>query len=199
MFSLYLNTVTPHTTIALFKGSEVVTEKRWKSQLNEAETLQPAVEELLESQQLRPEDIQQVIVCVGPGGFTSSRIGVSAANAWSLAKRIPISEVSVFDLYEARGVVLVLSANANEAWIKMPGKDPQFLSVDQLQLPTSFQFGGIVQDAWKEALMKLGGTFLNLEERLPNLENLHFEHKIVKPWYYKDANITWSTRVHGKK
>lgn len=199
MHSIYLNTVTPNTTIALFNGNQVVAEKRWKSELNEAETLQPAVDELLRANKFRPEDIQQLIICVGPGGFTSSRIGVSAVNAWAFAKGIPVAQVSLFDLYASEGHLLVISANANEAWVKMPDGQPQFMSRDNVKISGSFTFGGIMHDDWKKHLEEQGGTYVELEESLPKLESLEFRREMVKPWYYKEANITWSEKNVKRK
>jgi len=197
--TLYINTATAQTTIALFEGSKVLAEQRWKSELNEAETLQPAAEALLKDQQLTPDDIQQLIVCVGPGGFTSSRIGVSAVNAWAFAKQIPVAQVSVFDLFPKNETVLV-SANANEAWVRFPHKEPKFMNREEFRLfigevgEPRFPFGGIVHEEWKKYLEEFGGTLVKLEEQLPSLEGLEFRQEIVKPWYYKDANITWSEK-----
>jgi tRNA threonylcarbamoyl adenosine modification protein YeaZ len=198
MKTFYINTVTLHTTIALFEGNQVVAEKRWKSELNEADTLNPEVDALLKSQHLQNEDIQRLVVCVGPGGFTSSRVGVSAVNAWSFVKNTPVATVSVFDLYDEKEMVIVLSTNSQEAWVRFPGKDPQFISREQFKSDSSFIFGGILQPEWKKHLEDLGGTYKKVEEQLPDIRPLEFRQEIVKPWYYKDANITWSSRVHGK-
>lgn len=194
MKSLYLNTATQHTTIALYEGHEVVAEKRWPSELDEADKLQPAVDELLRSQNLRPDDIDQLIVCVGPGGFTSVRIGVSAVNAWSFAKHTPVAAVSIFALYPSPEAIVVISANSKEAWLKLPGKDPQWIHQEHLKLPVDFSYTGIVNDAWKKILNDLGGSFADFPEALPKIDALVFEQQIVRPWYYKDPNITWSPK-----
>jgi len=198
MHSLFINTVTPHTTIALFNGNQVVAEKRWKSELNEAETLQPAVDELLRANKFRPEDIQQLIVCVGPGGFTSTRIGVSAVNAWAFAKNIPVAQVSVFELFEKNETLLLVSANANEAWVKLPGQEPVFKQREVVRFTAPFSFGGLVHEEWKGHLEEQGGTYVDLDQQLPSMEGLEFRHEIVKPWYYKEANITWSEKNNAK-
>jgi hypothetical protein len=193
--TFYINTATALTTVALYAGNEVIAEKRWKSELNEAEKLQPAVDELLRSQQLSLDDIRQLVVCVGPGGFTSVRVGVSAINAWSFAKHIPVAQVSVFDLYDLPDTILILSMNSNEAWVSYPGKEPQFLNREHFQQSKPFRFGGLLQPEWKEYLEGAGGTYDDTLEGLPVLEGRQFNHEIVKPWYYKDANITWSNKI----
>lgn len=199
MLSLYINTATQQTTIALYEGNEVIAEKRWPSQQDEADKLQPTVDELLRSKNLSPDDIGRLIVCVGPGGFTSVRIGVSAANAWSFAKHIPVAVVSIFDLYTSSDSIVVISANTNEAWLKLSGKDPEWVHQEHLKLPATFSYTGIVNDAWKKILDDLGGSFADLPESLPKIDALLFDQQIVRPWYYKDPNITWSEKNTGIK
>lgn len=199
MLTIYINTATQHTTIALYEDNKAIAEKRWPSQQDEAEKLQPAVDELLRSNNLSADDIQRLIVCVGPGGFTSVRIGVSAINAWSFAKGIPVAAASIFDLYESPDSIVVISANSNEAWLKFPGKDPQWIHQEHLKLSSNFSYTGIVNDAWKKILDDLGGSFADLPEALPKIDALVFEQQIVRPWYYKDPNITWSEKNTGKK
>jgi len=194
MKTLYINTATRKTTIALFDGNQVVAEQRWPAEHNESEKLQPAVQQLLTKQKLAPDDIGQLMVCVGPGGFTSVRVGVSAMNTWAFVNKIPVAQVSVFDLYPTNESVIIVSANSNEAWVKLPGKDPQWVHQEQLQLPPKFSYGGILNADWERILDKLGGRFLELHEALPDVGALSFREQIVKPWYYKDANITWSAK-----
>lgn len=194
MKTLYINTVTRETTIALFEGNVVMAEVRWPSEHKEAEKLQPSVEVLLKQENVSLNDVQRLLVCVGPGGFTSSRIGISAVNTWSFAKRIPIAQVSIFDLYQHPDAIIMVSANSNEGWVKFPGNDPEYLRLEELKTPEQFSFGGLLHDDWTKELEKRGGTFLSLSEELPKLDQLEFHPGIVKPWYYKDANITWSKK-----
>lgn len=194
MKTLYINTVTRETTIALYEGNEVVSEIRWPSEHNEAEKLQPSVEALLKQENINIDDVRRIVVCVGPGGFTSSRIGISAVNTWSFAKKLPIAQVSVFDLYRDPEAIIIVSSNSNEGWVQFPGKVPEFQRLDELKTPEQFSFGGLLDDHWKSGLEKRGGSFLQLSEELPKLDGLEFQSELAKPWYYKDANITWSKK-----
>lgn len=194
MKTLYINTVTRETTIAMFEGNTVIAEKRWPSEHNEAEKLQPSVEALLKQKNTNVEDIKRLVVCIGPGGFTSSRIGISAVNTWSFAKSIPVAQVSVFDLYRDLEAIIIVSANSNEGWVKFPGQEPEYKRLEELKTPQEFSFAGLLHDDWRSALEKQGGVFLQLPEELPDIDQLEFQSGIVKPWYYKDANITWSKK-----
>ncbi len=199
MKTLYINTATPQAAIALYEGDEVLSYKQWLSEQNESETLNPAVDTLLKEQGISPEDIDQLLVCVGPGGFTSARVGVSAVNAWAFALNIPVAEVSAFDLYKdlyhSDECYLLVVANKAESWIKAPHGDPKWVNVEDLKLPQSFAFTGILNDEWKIFLESKGGTFVDTKESIPYLEGLTFSKKIIEPWYYKDPNITWSAKI----
>ena len=199
MNTFYVNSSTQESTIAIFAGNTVLAEKRWPAEQNESEKLQPEVDRLLKKNKLTADDIERLIVCVGPGGFTSTRVGVSAINAWAFARNIPVSQVSVFDLYEKPETIILISANQHEGWVKFREKDPKFLIKEAFVWPKNFKFTGIVNEVWKNFLEELGGKYISMSEQLPDISNLSFAKQIVLPWYYKDANITWSSRIHGNR
>lgn len=58
------------------------------------EWLAPAIQRLLGEAGLSPSEIEAVAVSVGPGGFTSLRIGIATAVAWGRARRVPVVGVS---------------------------------------------------------------------------------------------------------
>ncbi len=190
--TFFINTATQQTSIALFEEDKMIAEQCWSAHFDEAQRLQPAVEEILSKQELTPDDIDRLVCCIGPGGFTSVRVGVSAVNAWSFAKQIPSASISVFDLYQGFDGLLFITTNQNEAWLQAPGKSPLFIQKSEIVLPKVFSFGGMPDEDWKIWLSEQGGTFVPLKEKFPPPGQLHFEHAILKPWYYKDPHITWS-------
>jgi tRNA threonylcarbamoyladenosine biosynthesis protein TsaB len=56
--------------------------------------LVPTIQQLLEEQKVRLEDLEAVVVVHGPGSFTGVRIGVSTAKALAEALGIPLLAVS---------------------------------------------------------------------------------------------------------
>ena len=56
--------------------------------------LVPTIQQLLEEQKIRLEDLEAVVVVHGPGSFTGVRIGVSSAKALAEALTIPLLAVS---------------------------------------------------------------------------------------------------------
>lgn len=195
MKTLYINTSSPTTRVALYEELEPIEERSWPSERNESETLQPAVDALLSEQSLNPTNIDQILVCTGPGGFTSARIGVSAGNAWALAMDCPVASVSVFDLYEVQDELIIVAANASEGWIKWPDSEPEWVQLSELECPQTFVFTGILNEEWTAFLSAQGGEFREVAEGLPSLKGLSFSKQLLEPWYYKDANITWSAKI----
>ena len=193
MHTFCINTATHQTAIALYTADALVAEQRWPAEHNEAEKLQPAVDQLLRSQSMSPADVDRLVVCVGPGGFTSSRVGVSAVNAWAFAQDLPIAQVSVFDLYPDDRWVL-LSANPKEIWIREPDKEPLFVQEDQLSLPESFVFAGVVSEEWRQRLQERGGSWEEQAEQWPDVSSSTFAAQMAQPWYYKEPHITWSKK-----
>lgn len=150
---------------------------------------------LLKSANLDTKDLDQVLVCNGPGGFTSARIGVSAANALSFGLNIPTAGISLFDLF-AQETFIFVTANPAETWVRFPGENPLFFSWEVLEkkLPPHFSFQGVLKDPWIKRLEKHGGKWKKGKLYRPNFSKIHFEMKIIKPWYYKEAHITWSKK-----
>ncbi|HET6781703.1 MAG TPA: tRNA (adenosine(37)-N6)-threonylcarbamoyltransferase complex dimerization subunit type 1 TsaB, partial [bacterium] len=58
------------------------------------EWLAPAIRRLLNEADLSPSDVEAVAVSVGPGGFTSLRIGIATAVAWGRGRGVPVVGVS---------------------------------------------------------------------------------------------------------
>jgi tRNA threonylcarbamoyladenosine biosynthesis protein TsaB len=81
-------------------------------------TLLPALEELLAEAKAAPADLTGVVACVGPGGFTSLRIGVATAEGLALTG-LPTWGFSAFEL---RARALRAAGLAGPVWIILDGQ-----------------------------------------------------------------------------
>lgn len=86
--TLAINTASSQTSIALFEGENLLTEKSWTSKNDEAEKIMPAIKKLLKKNKF--SEIGKVIVVKGPGSFTGLRIGVTVANTISYLNKCEI-------------------------------------------------------------------------------------------------------------
>lgn len=70
-----------------------VLERRKFATLNSlSEEILPLIEKFLQSRGVTLQDVKQIFVNPGPGGFSSTRTGVAVANALAFALRVPLAE-----------------------------------------------------------------------------------------------------------
>lgn len=88
---LIINT-TPadHLEIILANKKDDFKIKKIPGRFNQAEKLLPAISKILEAGKIKPEKLRALGVVIGPGGFTSVRIGVAVANGLSYGLNLPI-------------------------------------------------------------------------------------------------------------
>lgn len=95
---LAVDTSTQTMGIALYRESSVVGEMLWQTSSHHTVELAPAVRELLTRCGVKPLDLQAVAVALGPGSFTSLRIGLALVKGMALALHIPIIGIPTFEL-----------------------------------------------------------------------------------------------------
>jgi len=94
---LAIDTSTQTMEIALYSDPLVAGEMIWRTPGHHTIELAPAVEELLQRCSVQVLDLQAVAVALGPGSFTSLRIGLALAKGLALSLRIPIIGIPTFD------------------------------------------------------------------------------------------------------
>lgn len=87
---LALDTSTKWVGIAIYDGAQVLFEKIWKTCRRHTIELSPAVREALKDAGLGFSELSAVAVALGPGSFTSLRIGLAVAKGFSLSLHIPV-------------------------------------------------------------------------------------------------------------
>lgn len=98
---LAIDTSTQTMGLALYNEPAVVGEMVWRSASHHTVELAPAVEELLRRCSTQAVDLQAVAVALGPGSFTSLRIGLALAKGMSLSLHIPVIGIPTFDYMAA--------------------------------------------------------------------------------------------------
>lgn len=93
-----LDTSTSWISLALFDGTFVHYESTWESQHHHTVELAPAIDRVFSQTGISPQDLTGIVVAIGPGSFTSLRIGLALAKGMSLALNIPIAGVPSLDV-----------------------------------------------------------------------------------------------------
>jgi tRNA threonylcarbamoyladenosine biosynthesis protein TsaB len=98
---LAVDTSTQTIGLALYDGSEVLGEMHWQTKTHHTVELAPAVDELLKRCGVKPAELKVVACALGPGSFTSLRIGLAFAKGLALSLKIPMIGVPTFDFLVA--------------------------------------------------------------------------------------------------
>ena len=81
-------------SVALLDGPQVLAQRQLDTARRSAQTLAPAIAELLAGQGLKPREVGLVATTVGPGSFTGLRVGVTTAKAWAYAAECSVIGLS---------------------------------------------------------------------------------------------------------
>lgn len=98
---LALDTSTEKIGLALFDGIQVIAEFQWRSQRRHTAELAPAIFEMLTRTDVSLDEIEAVGVALGPGSFTSLRVGMALAKGLALARHFPLIGIPTLDVVAA--------------------------------------------------------------------------------------------------
>ena len=97
MKKIYIDTAdNTKVLVRLFADDKVVVKEK-KVEARSAQLVLPLIDELLSEQSLKPQDLDEVEVHVGPGSFTGVRVGVSIANAFAFGLGIPVNKTKIIN------------------------------------------------------------------------------------------------------
>jgi tRNA threonylcarbamoyladenosine biosynthesis protein TsaB len=99
---LAIETTDQAGSVALLEGRTAVAETRLTTQQRSAQSLAPAIRDLLEAAAWRPIEIQLVAVAIGPGSFTGLRIGVTTAKTFAYAVGCEVVAVPTLEVVAAQ-------------------------------------------------------------------------------------------------
>lgn len=98
---LAVDTSTAQVGLAVYDGAQVIGEYAWRSSQRHTVELAPAVFDLLKRCGLTMDDIRALGVALGPGSFTSLRVGLSLVKGFALARSLPLIGIPTLDVLAA--------------------------------------------------------------------------------------------------
>ena len=114
---LAIDTSTAQVGLALYDGAQVLSEMIWTTRQHHTTELAPALSGLLSRCGVSMERVNALGVAVGPGSFTSLRVGLSLVKGIALARHIPVIGIPI-DSSALKG------ADALYSIVQMPGGIP---------------------------------------------------------------------------
>ena len=98
---LAVDTSTTQVGLALYDGSQVIGEYAWRSSQRHTVELAPAISELLSRCGLTMDDVRSLGVALGPGSFTSLRVGLALVKGLAMSLHIPLVGIPTLDILAA--------------------------------------------------------------------------------------------------
>jgi tRNA threonylcarbamoyladenosine biosynthesis protein TsaB len=93
-----VDTSTAQIGLALHDGAQVIGEYAWRSSQRHTVELAPAVAEFLTRCGLTMGEVRALGVALGPGSFTSLRVGLALVKGLALARHIPLVGIPTLDI-----------------------------------------------------------------------------------------------------
>lgn len=98
---LAIDSSTSWISLALYDGSFIRYELTWQSQYHHTVELAPAIQQVFTQTGTNPSMLTALAVALGPGSFTSLRIGMAAVKGFALALNIPVVGIPSLDVIAA--------------------------------------------------------------------------------------------------
>ena len=145
---LAVDTSTTQIGLALYDGTQVIGETLWHGKLRHTTTLAPTVADLLERTNTKMSDVEAIAIALGPGSFTSLRVGLAFVKGLALARHIPLIGIRTLDMLTAaqpahdldlvavlqagRGRLAVNRYHAPDGQTWQPNGEPTVMRIDEL-------------------------------------------------------------------
>ncbi len=98
---LAIDTSTSQIGLALYDGFQVAGEMLWHSQAHHTVELAPGIFEILKRSGITMEKVQALGIALGPGSFTSLRVGLALAKGLALSRHLPLIGIPTLDILAA--------------------------------------------------------------------------------------------------
>lgn len=189
MITLCMDTSHTWLVVGLIKDDTIIgkiQEKCWKKQ---SEELFPKIIELMDSLQLKPEDIDQVVISKGPGSYTGVRIAMTVAKVFCSMRNLPIYTISTLLLYAGmKNCRVIMDARGKRVYTAL-FKDGEVVDKEQVIEISELNIGdeeiigdgSLVgkEDIWPDIV----DNFKDLKDKWESWDNVH----LVVPEYLKSS------------
>jgi tRNA threonylcarbamoyladenosine biosynthesis protein TsaB len=103
MKTLAIDTSNQTLSVAITKDDIVLGELTTNVKKNHSTRAMPAIDELMQKVEVKPKDLDRIVVASGPGSYTGVRIGVTLAKTLAWTLQIPLVAVSSLHVLAQNG------------------------------------------------------------------------------------------------
>jgi tRNA threonylcarbamoyladenosine biosynthesis protein TsaB len=216
MLILAFDTSAISGTVALLDGPRLVAERLLDPERRSAQTLAPAIAELLKSQDVHSHQIGLVATIVGPGSFTGLRVGVTTAKVFAYAAGSEVLGLSTLETIahqtplellagSPREIHAVLDAQRQELFLGRFRSESSTAAGDELPRLTRLADDCVVAaDAWlaslpSDAIVTGMGLDRLLRERSQTMNATIVPRPLWAPQAATIGRLAWREYERGRR
>lgn len=149
---LAIDTSNNTMSVAITDGNVVLGEFTSNVKKNHSVRLMPAIDRLCQECNIRPKDIEKIVVASGPGSYTGVRIGVTVAKTLAYALQIPVTAVSSLEVLaanikEKKYVVPIFDARRGQVYTGLYRQDTELEMIKEDRI--------VMLEEWLEKIEEL--------------------------------------------
>ena len=119
MYRILLDSSNRDLAVGLAKDNILIDKIRYEAWQRQSETMVDEINTILERNSVTRDEIDGIIVSIGPGSYTGVRIGLTIAKVMALALNCPIYKISSLAILkcEEKPSICVINARSNRSYI----------------------------------------------------------------------------------
>lgn len=188
--NIFIDTISSKAKIIIFNEKrEIIDEIEWFVKWNESSTLIPKIDELLKKNNIKYNDLENLVVINWPGSFTWIRTTVLAINSINFIINKNITAISYFDMFD--NYPILKSSSKKDYFVKM-NKDSNIEIIENgillnniKELKINTIYWELDSELFKEVKIVEKIDYLSIIKRI----NLSKE-KQIQALYIKKPNIS---------
>ena len=142
MYQLLLDSANKLLVVALAKDGNVVDKTIYEAWQRQSEMMVPEIDNIMERNGVLKEDLNAVVVGIGPGSYTGIRIGLTIAKTMTYMLKIPMYVVSSLSIFkdEKEPTICVLNARSGRSYIGVYQGDKVLLNDQVLENDKALEY-----------------------------------------------------------
>lgn len=196
MTIFYIDTTSSYLYTGIVRDNELVIEKKDNLEKNLSVYAVSVVNEMFNEVNIKPNDIDKIIVVNGPGSFTGIRIGVTLAKIFAYTKKIPIITITSLEamaksIKSDKLIVPIINARREACYAAIFDGDKnilngEYMTIEKLKmilLGLNKDYIFISNDSFPFEVEKYSPDILNIVLYYKDKENIN--PHMVNPVYLK--------------
>ncbi len=192
MITLCMDTSHKLLVLTVLKDYKIIAAYQELCLKKQSELIFLKLDELFKANNLKPKDIDEVVITKGPGSYTGVRIAMSIAKVLCSLRNIPLYTLDTLRLYggNLENVSVLMDARGNRVYYGKFNHGDILVqtcvkSLDELDINCLDNLvGDLSVIGLQDKYIDLGQAFIELKDKWERVDNIH----LLTPEYLKEAS-----------